>query len=223
MDDYYKEGLAADRLKKVYDLATPRIQRYLDKEIEYALSFIANSDVVLEMGSGYGRVLKYLTNKTHYVCGIDSSLASLQSAKQYLNKSNNVTLYQMNADALGFDNATFNVVVCVQNGISAFHVDPIVLVKEMIRVTKPGGKILISSYSEKFWEDRLAWFRLQSEHGLLGEIDWDKTKDGNIVCKDGFTATTYTEDDFRRLMSNFDNKYTIIEIDESSLFCIVEV
>lgn len=223
MDDYYKEGLAADRLKKVYDLATPRIQRYLDKEIEYALSFIANSDVVLEMGSGYGRVLKYLTNKTHYVCGIDSSLASLQSAKQYLNKSNNVTLYQMNADALGFDNATFNVVVCVQNGISAFHVDPIVLVKEMIRVTKPRGKILISSYSEKFWEDRLAWFRLQSEHGLLGEIDWDKTKDGNIVCKDGFTATTYTEDDFRRLMSNFDNKYTIIEIDESSLFCIVEV
>lgn len=222
MDDYYKERLAADRLKKVYDLATPRIKQYLAKEIEYTLSFITNSDVVLEMGCGYGRVMKYLSNKADMVYGIDSSLVSLKAANEYLKESDKVTLYQMYADALGFENKSFDIVVCIQNGISAFHVDPVKLVEEMIRVTKPGGKILISSYSEKFWEDRLAWFSIQSEHGLLGEIDWGKTKDDNIVCKDGFTATTYNKNDFRHLMSEFDNKYSIIEIDNSSLFCVVE-
>ena len=222
MDRYYKDRLAADKLIKVYDLAPPRVQKYLDKEIEYVLGFISLNDFVLEMGCGYGRVLKYLTNKAHQVCGIDSSLASLQSAKQYLKESDNVTLYQMNADALGFENNSFDIVVCIQNGISAFHVDPVKLVEEMIRVTKPGGKILISSYSVKFWEHRLEWFCIQSEHGLLGEIDWSKTKDGNIVCKDGFTATTYTEDDFKNLMSNFNNKFSFTEVDNSSQFCVVE-
>jgi ubiquinone/menaquinone biosynthesis C-methylase UbiE len=223
MDEYYKEGLAAERLKKVYDLATPRIQQYLNNEIEFVLEFISQTDSVLEMGCGYGRVIEFLSKKAESVCGIDSSFASLKTAEKYLNKSDKVTLYQMNADALEYDKNTFDIVVCIQNGISAFHVNPIKLVKEMIRITKPGGKVLISSYSEKFWEDRLEWFRIQSEHGLLGEIDWDKTKDGNIVCKDGFTATTYTEDDFRLLMTEFDNKYSIVEVDESSLFCVVEV
>ena len=222
MDKYYKDRLAADKLIKVYDLATPRIKQYLDKEIEYTLSFIAKSDVVLEMGCGYGRVMKYLSNKADKVCGIDSSLASLQFAKQYLKESDKVTLYQMNADELGFENKSFDIVVCIQNGISAFHVDPVKLAEEMIRVTKPGGKILISSYSVKFWEHRLEWFRIQSEHGLLGEIDWSKTKDGNIVCKYGFTATTYTEDDFKNLMSNFNNKFSFTEVDNSSQFCVVE-
>jgi len=223
MDDYYKDGLAAERLKEVYDLATPRIQQYLDNEIEFVLEYISNKDSILEMGCGYGRVIEFLSQKADSVCGIDSSLASLQLAEKYLSTSGETTLYQMNADTLEFDKNTFNIVVCIQNGISAFHVDSIKLVKEMIRVTKPGGKVLISSYSEKFWDDRLAWFRIQSEHGLLGEIDWDKTRDGNIVCKDGFTATTYTEDDFRRLMTEFDNKYSIVEVDNSSLFCVVEV
>ncbi len=223
MDDYYKDDLAADKLKSVYDLATPRVQKYLDKEIEYVLSFIFDNDSVLEMGCGFGRVLKYLVNKSGHACGIDSSLASLKSAKLYLKDFVNVSLYQMNADSLAFEPHSFDVVVCIQNGISAFHVDPVKLVKEMIRVTKPGGKVLISSYSEKFWDERLEWFKIQSEHGLLGEIDWDKTKDGKIICKDGFTAKTFTEKDFRQLMSNFDNKFTIKEINNSSLFCVIHI
>jgi hypothetical protein len=88
-----------------------------------------------------------------------------------------------------------------------------------LRVTKKGGILLFSSYSSKFWNDRLNWFEVQAKHGLIGEIDFDLTKDGMIVCKDGFTAITYSEQNFFDLASNFKVETSIFEIDNSSLFC----
>ena len=65
----------------------------------------------------------------------------------------------MDAINLGFQDSIFDMVVCIQNGISAFHVDLRALIQETIRITKPGGKILFSTYSDKFWEQRLKWFQ----------------------------------------------------------------
>ncbi len=123
---------------------------------------------------------------------------------------------------MGLKDASFDVILCVQNGISAFHVDPIALLNETLRICKPGGTILFSSYSEKIWDARLKWFKIQADAGLLGEIDFENTKDGNIVCKDGFTATTLTENDFRKLTEGIESKVEIIEIDNSSLFCQIK-
>jgi 2-polyprenyl-6-hydroxyphenyl methylase/3-demethylubiquinone-9 3-methyltransferase len=125
----------------------------------------------------------------------------------------------MDVARLSFFDHTFDVVVCIQNGISAFHVDQKQLINESIRVTKHGGRILFSSYSEKFWNDRLEWFRLQSEAGLLGEIDYEKTANGIIVCKDGFTASTVDRHRFLTFTSGLDVETNIVEVDESSLFC----
>jgi 2-polyprenyl-6-hydroxyphenyl methylase/3-demethylubiquinone-9 3-methyltransferase len=125
----------------------------------------------------------------------------------------------MDAACLGFRNQAFDVVACIQNGISAFKVDQRTLIAESIRVTRPGGKVLFSSYSEKFWDDRLEWFKLQAEHGLLGEIDWQATGNGVIVCKDGFRATTVGPGEFAALTAGFDAQCRSEEVDGSSLFC----
>ena len=71
------------------------------------------------------------------------------------------------------------------------------------------------------WEERLNWFIQQSHENLLGEIDFENTGSGVIVCKDGFKATTYTVNDFSTLVKKMDLKATISEIDESSVFCII--
>ena len=125
----------------------------------------------------------------------------------------------MNAIDLKFEDNLFDVVICVQNGISAFKVDPEKLIKESIRVTKKDGILLFSSYSEKFWNDRFEWFKIQSKEGLLGEIDYNQTKNGTIVCKDGFVSTTFSKYDFLKLASKFNVNTTIHEIDNSSIFC----
>jgi ubiquinone/menaquinone biosynthesis C-methylase UbiE len=219
MKNYYDNNLSAERLQLVYELAPLRVKQYLEAEIAFVLDRLSSSDIVLELGCGYGRVLKRLATKVKLAYGIDTSEASLRVAAESLKSTAGVHIVQMNAAALGFRDSSFDRVVCIQNGISAFHIDPDTLISESLRVTKRGGLALFSSYSMKFWKDRLEWFRIQSEHGLVGEIDWDATQEGEIVCKDGFRGTTYTADRFAAIVSKLGRRCTITEIDESSLFC----
>jgi hypothetical protein len=44
---------------------------------------------------------------------------------------------------------------------------------------------------------------------------------GFIACKDGFTATTFTPDQFRSLAADLPASFTLAEVDGSSLFCIL--
>lgn len=110
----------------------------------------------------------------------------------------------MDAIKLSFQDKVFDCVVCIQNGISVFHVNQRDLIRESIRVAKQGGTVLFSSYSDKFWDDRLEWFQMPSEAGLIGEIDYEKTGDGVIVYKDSFTATTVRSHEFLSLTCEFD-------------------
>ena len=93
------------------------------------------------------------------------------------------------------------------------------MLRQSLRVTKPGGMVLFSSYSPRFWQPRLDWFRLQSEAGLVGIIDEEKTGDGIIVCRDGFTATTVSRQQFQSLADDLPAQVIISEVDKSSLFC----
>lgn len=216
---YYDEKLSANKLKRCYEIAPPRIQQYLEAEVNYVSDKINPGDSVLELGCGYGRILPSLAQKAGLVIGIDTSLQSLALAKETTQGIQNCQVMGMDAVQLAFADQTFDVTVCIQNGISAFHVNKADLIRENIRVTKPGGTVLFSSYSGKFWSYRLHWFQLQADAGLIGKIDSEKTGDGVIVCKDGFTATTINEEQFKALTRRFNVKTNIIEVDESSLFC----
>lgn len=220
---YYAERLSAERLRKCYEVAPPRVRQYLDAEIHHVLTGIRPSDVVLELGCGYGRVLERLVGKAGIVVGIDNSASSIQLARETLGAPTKCRLLVMDAASLAFQCDVFDVVVCVQNGISAFKVDPRRLIETSMQVTKPGGFVLLSSYSEAFWEARLQWFELQAERGLIGEIDHQRTGDGVIICKDGFRATTFTPGRFATLCSSIGVGFQLVEVDHSSLFCEIQV
>lgn len=223
MTKYYSEFLSAERLKLCYDLAPPRVKQYLNAEIDYVKNKIKEGDYVLELGCGYGRILKALHRKTKYVFGIDLSLTNLVfGQKDYLAKDP-CHLSAMDAFKLGFRSKIFDLVFCIQNGVSAFGGNPGVLIKEAIRVTKQGGLILFSSYSNKFWDHRLKWFQIQSNNKLIGKIDYDQTGNGVIVCKDGFKASTFNEEDFISLTSGFKIEVRTFEVDESSVFCEITI
>ena len=219
--NYYSKKLFALKLKKAYEIAPPRIKQYLEAEIQFVKKQLRPSDVVLELGCGYGRVLKRLADKVKTIVGIDIAEASLKYAQEYLTEKSNVELHFMTARSMKFENQTFDAVVGIQNAISALKIEPKLLLEESIRVTKNGGKIILSSYSEKIWEERLSWFNKQSEEGLLGEIDYEKTKNGTIVCKNGFKASTFSESGFNKLVTELKLDATIEEVDESSIFCVI--
>ncbi|MFW9960469.1 MAG: class I SAM-dependent methyltransferase [Candidatus Thorarchaeota archaeon] len=223
MNDYYSRKLASNNLKRCYDLAPTRVKQYLQAEIDYVLQHINSSDTVIELGCGYGRVMKQIQPYCAIRIGIDASLESLELARDFTGHKSNCILIQTRAECLPLRNDSVDKVVCIQNGISAFKVDPLTLVKESIRITRKGGLCLFSSYSDDFWEERLDWFVLQSEEGLIGEIDWSKTSNGDIVCKDGFKASTFRAEDFVRLTDQLQLNAITCEIDESSVFCEIRV
>jgi 2-polyprenyl-6-hydroxyphenyl methylase/3-demethylubiquinone-9 3-methyltransferase len=214
---YYSDSLSARNLERCYQIAPPRIQQYLDAEIDYVVTSLKSSDILVELGCGYGRVLSNLGSIANTVVGLDLAVESLRYGRS---RTISNELAQMTAGQTAFRDDTFDVVVCIQNGISAFKVDPRDLVRESLRIIRPTGRCFFSTYSDRIWEDRLDWFRLQAEENLLGKIDWDRTERGTIVCKDGFTATTFTEAEFLEIASDIGAECKTIEVDSSSLFGI---
>nr|MBN2276912.1 class I SAM-dependent methyltransferase [candidate division Zixibacteria bacterium] len=218
MGGYYSEKLSAEKLRRCYQVASPRISQYLNAEVDHVLQFCRPNDLILELGCGYGRVVKHLCPRAGHVVGIDTSLASLLDMDNELGVCTNYSRIRMDAGRLGFRDNIFDLVLCIQNGLSAFAADPLILISEAVRVTRPGGHTLFSTYSEKFWTERLKWFYRQSAEGLLGEIDPDQTGDGVIVCKDGFRATTIKPGQFREYMKTLNRSAAIVEVDNSSVF-----
>jgi SAM-dependent methyltransferase len=219
MPGYYTERLAAERLRACYDLAPPRTKAYLEAEIEFVLRKATSSMLALELGCGYGRVLERLLSRVRVVFGIDTSPSSLCMALEYLGRKPSPCLACMDSVQMGFRDRAFDLTSCIQNGICAFAVDQQQLLREAIRVTRSGGLVMFSTYTPQFWEHRLEWFEIQSAHHLIGEIDYQATDNGMIVCKDGFRATTADRRSFEKLAASLEVMPRITEVDGSSLFC----
>jgi 2-polyprenyl-6-hydroxyphenyl methylase/3-demethylubiquinone-9 3-methyltransferase len=219
---YYSESLSAERLELCYRLAPPRVKQYLSAEIHHLVSLIPKGAAVLELGCGYGRVLERIAEVSSLACGIDPSLDSLRLARNRLGSTANVVIADSDASNPAFGAASFDVVCCLQNGISAFHVDQRALMKTAVTLAKPSGKVLFSSYADEFWEHRLEWFRIQSTRGLVGEIDESATGHGTIVCRDGFTATTVTVRQFSELARGLGENVSVKIVDGSSVFCEID-
>lgn len=207
----------------VYEVAPPRVRQYLRAEIDHVCGKIERGDTVLDLGCGYGRALPAFSRIAGITVGIDTSYSSLISALDLTRDLPGCHIACMDATYLAFPDRCFDKIICIQNGLSAFQADQRELIRESIRVTRPGGIVFFSTYSEKFWDHRLEWFRLQAAAGLLGEIDMTRTKDGVIICKDGFRATTVGPDEFAELTAGFDVTVNIAEVDDSSLFCEIYV
>lgn len=221
MSNYYAQSLNSMKLLQVYQTKYPRIKRYFDEEINFVRQNLYGNEKVLEVGAGYGRIIKELAPFAASFMGIDISKASVELGRDYIKECPNCSIQVMDVYNLEFDEE-FDVVLCLQNGLSAIKGQPINLIKQCMKLLTSGGKAYFSTYSAKFWNHRLAWFHEQADKGLIGEIDLEKTHDGIIMCKDGFTAITFSEDELKKLGEESGFHYHIEEVDESSLFLILE-
>jgi len=219
--NYYATQLSGKRLRRCYELAPSRVRQYLDAEMRHVVARVQAAGSVLELGCGYGRALGELVAPGRRVMGIDTSLDSLLLARGLRVPAGRLEVAVMEATALALPDRAFDAVVCIQNGICAFRCDPQALVREALRVTRPGGKVLFSSYSEPFWPHRLRWFELQAAEGLVGEIDYSAMRPGEIVCSDGFRSGTFSADAFVELCRQLEVEPTVAQVDDSSVFCEV--
>lgn len=219
MDNYYAEKLNSKKLFQVYDTQIPRVKQYLQAEIDFVKGNLSNTQSVLELGAGYGRIIRELAPYCRSIVGIDISMESVELGKDYLKDYPNASMVAMDVHSIKFPNP-FDVILCLQNGLSAMNANSTVIHKILDKVA-PGGTAYFSSYSTRFWDFRLKWFEEQASKGLLGEIDYNETKNGVIVCKGGFRATIHSSEDFEKIGEELGYPYQVLEVDESSVFLIV--
>jgi phosphatidylethanolamine/phosphatidyl-N-methylethanolamine N-methyltransferase len=103
---------------------------------------------VLEVGIGTGLTLPYYPGNCHIV-GIDISARMIQRAKERAKKVGNghrIDLEVMDACHMTFEDNSFDAIISPYV-ITTVH-DPQQFIREVIRVCKPGGQIIIVNHSK---------------------------------------------------------------------------
>ena len=130
-----------DRYSRIYDLLQNPIEKNLVAKWRKELLRNLNGKI-LEVGVGTGKNFPYY-RKDAKVIGIDLSPKMLEKAKIKQNelRNKNITLLEMDAENLKFKDNSFDCIVCTF--VLCSVPDPIKVLKEMKRVCKKGGKIVM--------------------------------------------------------------------------------
>jgi ubiquinone/menaquinone biosynthesis C-methylase UbiE len=138
-----------NRLAAIYD---QRWNRYVTNTLEFLKAWVhlSPTEIVLDIACGTGEFERMVLaeHSTQQIVGVDISEQMLAIAQQKLHTFPNVSFEIANVSALPFADQSFDVVVCA----NAFHYfdNPAAAVKEMKRVLKPSGRLVILDWCRDF-------------------------------------------------------------------------
>lgn len=110
------------------------------------------TDVLLDVACGTGLVSKHFKGKVGRIVGVDITTAMFDQAAPYTDER-----VVAPGEALPFPDASFDLAVCRQ-GIQ--FMDDGAAVKEMVRVLRPGGRVLLVHLCAYGPEDRAEYFEI---------------------------------------------------------------
>ncbi len=137
-----------DSVAGVYDIFVNFINVRTHKKLKkFVADQIATSDVVLECACGTGMLSMVIAPRCKKLIATDFSANMLKRAVKNCAGSGNVSFKQTNIMALEYPDASFDKVVAA----NVIHLldEPIKAVKELDRVCKVGGSIIIPTYMNK--------------------------------------------------------------------------
>ena len=106
-------------------------------------------DAVLDFGCGSGVILPLVTGFAKHITGVDMTLAPHRDIARYISFPENIELYETTNHPLSsFANNTFDTIIALD---VLEHVSDLEQVgKELCRIAKPNGNIIISGPTESF-------------------------------------------------------------------------
>ena len=182
----------------VYDLmaSAPFVNELRERHVEA----MHGLDSVLDGGCGTGLITARLAQSNKSVVGIDAIHEMLANAASRLTEFQNANLYYADAHNLPFADSSFD--GHVSNNVIYFVDNPNQVLSEMVRVTKPGGKISIASARPCSDVEIL----INALHSYLNEAgaeipphDWEKFVQSNRDLKSKY-KNLYEPDDASALL-----------------------
>jgi ubiquinone/menaquinone biosynthesis C-methylase UbiE len=161
-----------DAFARWYDLVDMPQEQLIAKRLRRRLLRRA-SEEVLEVAVGTGANFPYYPEGCR-ITAVDVSLEMLEVARRKAETLGlEVVLQVMDAEALSFPDESFDTVVSSMT-VCTFP-DPVAALKEMTRVCKPNGRILLLEHgrSDREWVGRLQDLREESHARRLG-CHWNR-------------------------------------------------
>jgi len=123
-----------------FPLEAPTLQNHLDRDkIRFILPHIARQGRAIEIGCGSARLLARLGLTRQYeLTAVDSSLEALKGASQ-TSVVSGVSMHLVCADAAHLPAKSGSFDVVLSGGLLEHFHDPVPLLKEMVRILRPGG------------------------------------------------------------------------------------
>jgi len=123
-----------------------------------------NGMKLLDVGTGSGRFAIEMAKQGFNVVACDYSQAMLDTVNRKIEElglENHITLSRQDATELSFDDNTFDFVSCIRVSVNLDTIENVeAALKELIRVCKPGGRIVFDIVNPK----SLAFFRVNSSN-----------------------------------------------------------
>ncbi len=141
-----------------------REQMFSDRVRELVVreSGLLPESVVLDLGCGTGFLSKAFIGIAHKVIGVDSSEEMLAQARNHLHQADNFETRLGTADRIPVEKGVVDLVV--GNMILHHCPNPISAIEEMVRVLKPGGRLILTDL-DKHSHD---WLREEHKDIWLG-------------------------------------------------------
>jgi ubiquinone/menaquinone biosynthesis C-methylase UbiE len=180
-------------MSRGYDIAETVIGRFkygnainkMRSDLMSKLEWKDNSKV-LYVSIGTGRDLNFIPTsinaKSLYIVGLDISFGMLKKCRKNFGSKLDLSLFNCAAEELPFIDNAFDIVFHV-GGINFFS-DKSAAMKEMVRVAKPGTKILISDETrdwvdKQFKKSRLSKKYFEEKHFNINELESHISKNVN--------------------------------------------
>lgn len=140
-----------DRVYKYYDSFMKALKLYKDEEILEALDLKGN-ETVLDIGGGTGYIASKISPKCNKVLVLDESKKMLSKVK----KMDNIIPMVGDATAITLDSGSVDVVLLTD---VVHHIEnQDALIREINRVLRTHGKILILDFERSHWKTKVIRF-----------------------------------------------------------------
>lgn len=181
---------------------------------------------ILDLGCGAGHTSSHVAKKYGcFVNGIDISLAALEHAKAlYKNEDfyHRMSFEYADLMQLPFSDGYFNAVLC--ESVLIFNLDKESALKELVRVLKPGGYLVLNELCiANFNDDALRMYFAQPE---FGGFLWDAERFSSLITQSGFSIKVHDEGTFSFLeqiradfnqFGNMKGVYQLLELAHKTL------
>lgn len=145
--------------KKVLKAPTPAYQELFDAEHKYLLDKITPNSKVLDIGAGESKNMKSIFEITPFVYGVDNDANAVKDAKENFKDIDTVKIVQGEAVNLPFEDKIFDIVTFLMI-LPNLDKDKEKALQEASRVLKDDGFIILSTYADTAFEDRMKMYKL---------------------------------------------------------------